>query len=173
MLAKGSWARRQPCSFFTITLDFVTATLGLMPVFISHIPTYIKTTVLLPGGPGCAVGAAALAEEGEPQGLACGAGCRRRLSPSPTPPVTSCSCPKSRLHWCWREMGKGRGALKMRGTSPHLTREISLLLGWPPQSVLWTRGLNSHQSHLAAQALEQDPCFHLLDPAQSPRPHRK
>lgn len=49
---KGQLARRQPCSFFTITLDFVTATLGLAPVFISHIPRYIKATVLLLAGVG-------------------------------------------------------------------------------------------------------------------------
>lgn len=83
MLAKGSWACRQPCSFFTITLDFVTATLGQAPVSISHIPMCIKGTVLLPGEPGCAVGAAALGEEGEPQSLASWACCRTCLSPSP------------------------------------------------------------------------------------------
>lgn len=54
---KGQLARRQPCSFFTITLDFVTATLGLAPVFISHIPRYIKATVLLLAGVGGVGGA--------------------------------------------------------------------------------------------------------------------
>ena len=60
---KGQLARRLPCSFFTITLDFVTATLGLAPVFISHIPRYIKATVLLLAGVG-----------GRGAGLCCG-GC--------------------------------------------------------------------------------------------------
>lgn len=92
------------------------------------------------------MGAAALGEEGDPLSLTCCAGFRRHLSPRPTPPLTSCPCPKSRLHWCQREVGKGRVALEMGRTSPQVTTEPRLLLGWAFQPMLWTSMLNSHQS---------------------------
>lgn len=69
LLAKGSW-HVGSLLLFTITLDFVTATFVLAPVFSSHIPTYIKAIILLAAGggvgAGCAVGVQLWERRGTP-----------------------------------------------------------------------------------------------------------